>query len=200
MEGFLSFLENIILLVEDKEKKEKVEKLYNTLLSAIFVSVVQIDFKKEFEYYHPYILFEKQEVRYRFDNEKRSEIKELFEELEEILKDHNQDKTSELKSFIEGGLPSTSKRMPTIIPVYALVLTEHFLRENEKVQFKIMGRIGRSKADALMGSVKPTTYCLVGTLKEYACVPLGEDYPYKEILSGRFAKFPIEFIINLLGE
>ena len=78
MEGFLSFLENIILLVEDKEKREKVEKLYNTLLSAIFVIVVQIDFKKEFEYYHPYILFEKQELRYHFDNEKRGEIKELL--------------------------------------------------------------------------------------------------------------------------
>jgi hypothetical protein len=200
MEGFLSFLENIIHLAEDKEKKEKVEKLYNTLLSVIFVSVVQIDFKKEFEYYHPYILFEKQEVRYAFDNKKRWKIKELFEGLEEILKDHNQEKTDELKGFIESCLPSTSKRMPTIIPVYALVLTEHFLRENEKVEFKIMGRIGRGKADTLMGSVKPTTYCFVGTQKEYACVPLGEDYPYKEVLSGRFAKFPIEFIINLLGE
>jgi len=51
-----------------------------------------------------------------------------------------------------------------------------------------------------MGNVEPTTYCFVGTIKEYACVPLGEDYPYKEVLSGRFAKFPIEFIIKLLGE
>jgi len=200
MEGFLSFLENIIPFVEDKEKRDKVKSLYDTLLSAIFVSAVQIDFKKEFEYYHPYILFEKQQVRYHFDNEKRGKIKKLFEELEEILKDHNQDKTNELKSFIEGGLPSTLENMPTIIPVYAFVLTEHFLREKEQVNFKIRGRIGRGKADALMGNVKPTTYCFVGTLKEYACVPLGEDYPYKEVLSGRFAKFPIEFIIKLLGE
>jgi|GEM_PF-629820 len=200
IEGFLSFLENIIPFVEDEEKKDKVEKLYNTLLSAIFVNAVQIDFRKEFEYYHPYILFEKQEVRSTFGNEKRWKIKKLFEELEEVLKDHNQDKTDELKSFIEGGLPSTSKNMPTIIPVYALVLTEHFLREKEQVNFKIRGRIGRGEADALMGSVKPTTYCFVGTEKEYACVPLGEDYPYKEVLSGRFAKFPIEFIIKLLGE
>jgi hypothetical protein len=200
IEGFLSFLENIVPFVEDKERREKVENLYHTLLSALFVSVVQIDFKKEFEYYHPYILFEKQQVRYAFDNEKRWKIKKLFEGLEEILKDHNQEKTDELKGFIEGGLPYTSKIMPTIIPVYALVLTEHFLRENEKVEFKIMGRIGRGKADTLMGSVKPTTYCSVGTQKEYACVPLGEDYPYKEVLSGRFAKFTIEFIINLLGE
>jgi hypothetical protein len=58
------------------------------------------------------------------NNEKRGKIKKLFEELEEILKDHNQEKTDELKSFIKGGLPSTSKSMPTIIPVYALVLTE----------------------------------------------------------------------------
>ncbi|MFZ8860488.1 MAG: helicase, partial [Thermocrinis sp.] len=201
IEGFLSFLENIVPLVEDEEKREKVEKLYNTLLSAIFVSVVQIDFKREFEYYHPYILFEKQQVRYAFlDSEKRGKIKKLFEELEEILKDHNQEKTDELKGFIEGGLPYTSKIMPTIIPIYALVLTEHFLRENEKVEFKIMGRIGRGKADTLMGSVKPTTYCFVGTQKEYACVPLGEDYPYKEVLSGRFAKFPVDFIMNLLEE
>jgi Helicase conserved C-terminal domain. len=200
IEGFLSFLENIIPFVEDQEKKEKVEKLYNTLLSAIFVSVVQIDFKKEFEYYHPYILFEKQQVRYRFENKKRGKIKELFEELEEILKDHNQEKTGELKDFIESGLTYTSKTMPTIIPVYALVLTEHFLRENEKVEFKITGRIGRGKADTLMGSVKPITYCSGGTLKEYACVPLGEDYPYKEVLSGRFAKFPVDFIMKLLEE
>ena len=74
------------------------------------------------------------------------------------------------------------------------------MRENEKVEFKIMGRIGRGKADTLMGSVKPTTYCFVGDQKEYACVPLGEDYPYKEVLSGRFAKFPVDFIMNLLEE
>jgi hypothetical protein len=200
IEGFLRFLENIIPFVEDEEKREKVKNLYHTLLSAIFVNAVQIDFRKEFEYYHPYILFEKQEVRSAFGDEKRWKIKKLFEELEKILKDHNQDKTDELKSFIEGGLPSTSKGMPTIIPVYALVLTEHFLREKEQVNFKIRGRIGRGKADTLMGSVEPTTYCFVGTEKEYACVPLGEDYPYKEVLSGRFAKFPIEFIIKLLGE
>jgi len=201
IEGFLSFLENIVPLVEDEEKREKVEKLYNTLLSAIFVSVVQIDFKREFEYYHPYILFEKQQVRYAFlDSEKRGKIKKLFEELKEILKDHNQEKTDELKGFIESGPPSTSKTMPTIIPVYALVITEHFLREREKVEFKIKGRIGRGKVDTLMGSVKPVTRCFVGTLKEYACVPLGEDYPYKEVLSGRFAKFPVDFIMNLLEE
>jgi hypothetical protein len=198
IEGLLSFLDNIVPLVEDEKKREKVEKLYNTLLSAIFVSVVQIDFKKEFKYYHPYILFEEQQVRYAFDNEKRGKIKKLFEELEEILKDHNQEKTDELKRFIESGLPYTSKTMPTIIPVYALVLTKHFLREREKVEFKIKGRIGRGKVDTLMGSVKPVTRCFVGTLKEYACVPLGEDYPYKEVLSGRFAKFPVDFIMNLL--
>jgi hypothetical protein len=164
------------------------------------VNAVQIDFRREFEYYHPYILFEKQQVRYFFENEKRWKIKKLFEELEEILKDHNQDKTNELKSFIEGGLTSTLENMPTIIPVYALVLTEHFLKEKEQVNFKIRGRIGRGEAEALMGRVEPTTYCFVGTEKEYACVPLGEDYPYKEVLSGRFAKFPIEFIIKLLGE
>jgi hypothetical protein len=161
---------------------------------------VQIDFKKEFKYYHPYILFEEQQVRYAFDNEKRGKIKKLFEELEEILKDHNQEKTDELKRFLEGGLPYTSKTMPTIIPVYALVLTKHFLREREKVEFKIKGRIGRGKVDTLMGSVKPVTRCFVGTLKEYACVPLGEDYPYKEVLSGRFAKFPVDFIMNLLED
>jgi hypothetical protein len=93
-----------------------VENLYHTLLSALFVSAVQIDFRKDFEYYHPYILFERQDVRSAFDNEKRGKIKKLFEELEEILKDHNQEKTDEIKSFIEGGLPSTSKSMPTIIP------------------------------------------------------------------------------------
>jgi hypothetical protein len=200
IEGFLSFLENIVPFVEDKEKREEVENLYHTLLSALFVSAVQIDFKKDFEYYHPYILFERQEVRSAFDNEKRGKIKKLFEELEDVLKDHNQEKTDEIKSFIKGGLPYISKSMPTIIPVYALVLTEHFLREKEQVNFKIRGRIGRGKADTLMGNVEPTTYCFVGTPKEYACVPLGEDYPYKEVLSGRFAKFPIEFIIKLLGE
>jgi len=200
MEGFLSFLENIVPFVEDKEKREEVENLYHTLLSALFVSAVQIDFKKDFEYYHPYILFERQDVRSAFDNEKRGKIKKLFEELEKILKDHNQEKTDEIKSFIKGGLPYISKSIPTIIPVYALVLTEHFLKENEQVNFRIRGRIGRGKADTLMGNVEPTTYCFVGTPKEYACVPLGEDYPYKEVLSGRFAKFPIEFIIKLLGE
>jgi len=200
IEGFLSFLKNIVPFVENEEKREKVKKLSHTLLSAIFVSAVQIDFKKDFEYYHPYILFERQEVRSAFDNEKRWKIKKLFEELEETLKEENSEKTQELGNFIKNGLPYISKRMPTIIPVYALVLTEHFLRERERGQFKIRGRIGRGKADTLMGDVEPFTYCLVGTPKEYACVPLGEDYPYKEVLSGRFAKFPIEFIIKLLEE
>jgi hypothetical protein len=198
IEGFLSFLENIVPFVEDEEKREKVKELYHTLLSALYVNAVQIDFRKEFEYYHPYILFEKQEVRYAFENEKRGEIKKLFEELKEILRDHNQDKTDEFKNFIYSGLSSTLKRMPTIIPVYALVLTEHFLREKEQVNFRIKERIGRGNADTLMGNVEPITYWFVGTPKEYACVPLGEDYPYKEVLSGRFAKFPIEFIIKLL--
>jgi len=91
----------------------------------------------------------------------RHYLKKLFEELEEILRDRNQDKADELKNFINSGLPSTLKRMPTIIPVYALVLTEHFLREKEQVNFKIRGRIGRGEADALMGRVKPTTTVLL---------------------------------------
>ncbi len=197
LEGLLSFLENIVPLLENEEKQKKVKDLREALISAFSVKAVQINFDN-FEYYHPYILFENQEVRYSFDNRKRPKLLKLFKDLENTLNEQNQEKTEELKSLIYNQLPDVEKKMPTLIPVYALVITEHFLKDKEKCVFEIRGRIGRGKADALMGSVSPISFCFLGNEREYACVPLGEDYPYKEVLSGRFAKFPIEFIVKLL--
>ncbi len=197
-EELINFIENIHQLTDHKD----LERLCENLLKALSVYVVNIDFKNSHSYYHPYILFERQEVRSSFDDTLRGKIYALFKEVESILKEHNEEKTKLLKDFISNSLPLTSKEMPVLIPVYSYVLTKHFLKNGEKKKFCINKTVGRGGADSMMGNVKPFTICLNNENlgKEYACIPMTEDYPYKEVLSGRFAKFPIEFLRRLLNE
>ena len=194
----ISFVSNIYELTRKKELYE----LYNNLLKSIHVSAVNVDFKSAYRYYHPYILFERQEVRVVFDDRLRSEIYRLFKKVENTLKEHNQEKTMLLKGFIENSLSVTSKKMPVLIPVYSYVLTKHFLKEGEIVKFYVNKTVGRGGASSMLGEVSLSTRCSnsKNLEREYACILLEEEYPYKEVLSGRFAKFPIEFLRRLLDE
>ena len=197
-EGLISFVSNIYELT----REEKLYKLYDNLLKSLHVSAVKIDFENAYSYYHPYILFERQEVRVVFDDRLRGRIYHLFNSVENLLKEHNPEKAELLRGFISNFLSATSKKMPVLIPVYSYVLTKHILKKGERVKFHINKSVGRGGADSMMGDVKPCTYCINGENleEEYACIPLGEEYPYKEVLSGRFAKFPIEFLRRLLDE
>ncbi|WP_333784248.1 helicase [Thermocrinis sp.] len=196
IEETLSFIENIRRLT----KEENLQRLYELILKAMSVSAVKIDFKNSYSYYHPYILFERQEVRTYFEDRLRGNIYNLFKKVEGILKEHNEEKADLAKKRIMNFL-DTETKMPVLIPVYSYVLTKHILRKNEKLRFEISKTVGRGGADTVLGSTRPTTYCFKGENipDEYACIPLGEDYPYKEVLSGRFAKFPVEFIRRLLN-
>jgi len=194
IEETISFIENIHRLTKEGDLLE----LHRLLLKALSVSAVRIDFKI-YSYYHPYMLFERQAVRIYFDDRLRRKIYSLFKKVENILKEHNEEKTELAKKRITNFLDNETK-MPVLIPVYSYVLTRHFLRKGEKLKFGINKTVGRGGADAVLGNVRPSTYCFKGEKlpDEYACIPLGEDYPYKEVLSGRFAKFPVEFIRRLL--
>ncbi|WP_448588138.1 helicase-related protein, partial [Thermocrinis sp.] len=195
VESVVSFLENLYHLTKDKNLWDLVEHIYR----AICVSAVKINFESPFTYYHPYILFERQDVRFWFDEEKRRRIYGKFKSVEELLKEHNPDKTEGVEVFLKA-LPATNKAMPVLIPVYSYVLTKHFLKNGGKIKFSIGKSVGRGGAEVLMGGLRLSTFCISGTNleDEYACIPMGEDYPYKEVLSGRFAKFPVEFIVELL--
>ncbi len=196
LESVIGFLEGISQI----ENNDNLESLKRTLLSALSVSAVDIKLDGGFDYYHPYLLFENQKVRSAFDNKKRGKVKKLYEELKDMLKEHNEDRTKELGDIIENVLPGSQSYLPVLIPVYSLVLVRHFLKPGEKVVFALRGRVGRGGAEVLMGRINPTTICFRSDkeVNEYACILLTEDYPYKEVLSGRFVKFPVEFLKALL--
>lgn len=201
IEGCLSFLSDIWELEKDAELKKNIQNLIGVLTKALYVSVVDISFDKEMEYYHPYILFNNQRVRFGFDNESRGRAKSLFDKVKEKLKEHNPEKTEDIEEIINSFLPVQESTLPVLVPIYSIVLVKHFLRISELLEFTINKRIGRGRAETLLGSENPRTYCFNGEQdREYACIPLGEEYPYKEVLSGRFVKFPIEFIKYLLEE
>jgi len=228
-EEILSFVKNVY----DLTGEVKLFALYTVLIELLTVSIVNVNFKNNsYSYYHPYILFEKQQVnivsedslRQRIyellnsevakDNESEEENNENKEEddeneeknnerkktIKDLLREHNKEKAMLLENFVHNFVPKTSKNMPVLIPVYSYVLTKHFLRSEEKVCFYVNRTIGRGGANSMMGIENPKTRCYKGNISEteYACIPLGESYPYKEVLSGRFVKFPIEFLSILL--
>lgn len=195
VEAALSFLENVRELGSNK----KIYELYGTLLGSISASAVDVDTKSYEAHFHPYLLF-RTKLRVSFDGNGRWRAKNLFKEVEKILKEHNEDRTVELERIIEEANRHSEDSIPLLIPVYVLVLLKHFMKPENRVDFKVRGRIGRGGADVLMGDVALITKCYLGQSgeKEYACIPLTEDYPYTEVLSGRFVKFPIEFIKDLL--
>jgi hypothetical protein len=201
LESLLGFLENVALLEKDQKVRKKIRVLLRKLVNATYVYVVNIDLNNQPSYYHPYLLFEKQPVRIGFSNEQRESIQRLFKGVKNFLERHNPEKAELLGSIINTALPMALKSMPTLVPVYSWVLTRHFLGERDKVTFEIDKRMGRGGVRPILGTHRPLTHCARTTAEtEYACIPLGEDYPYKEVLSGKFAKYPIEFVKRLMEE
>jgi hypothetical protein len=201
LESLLGFLENVALLEKDQKVRKKIRVLLRKLVNATYVYVVNIGLNNQPSYYHPYLLFEKQPVRIGFSNEQRESIQRLFKGIKSFLEGHNPEKAELLGNIINTALPMTLKSMPTLVPVYSWVLTRHFLGERDKVTFEIDKRMGRGGVRPILGTHRPLTHCARTTAEtEYACIPLGEDYPYKEVLSGKFAKYPIEFVKRLMEE
>lgn len=196
LETLLNFLDG---LRQIENKNQDLYLLQKTLIKALSASIVNFDLKSYKDYFHPYILSEEY-LRYSFNNKQRSYAKNLLDKLKPILEEHNEEKFKELEEIIKSFLPRSQEKIPVLLPTYGVVLVKHFLKPEEKIEFKIKGRIGRGGAEVLMGSIEPTTKCYVSKTgeNEYACITLTEDYPYKEILSGRFVKFPVEFIKGLL--
>ncbi len=200
----LSDIENVISFIDgirEIENNHELGKLGEILLSALSASVVNLKLDSYESYFHPYLLF-RQPLRSSFDNSKRRQLKDLFDSLKERLKEHNEDRTKELEDLINNLLPAQQDEVPVLVPIYSIVLVRHFLRPGEKLEFRVRKNIGRGDADVLMGTIQPQTkcYCAIreNDYNEYACITLTEDYPYTEVLSGRFVKFPIEFIKGLL--
>ncbi len=199
LQGCLSFLKDIHELEHDDELKKDVRLLIKELTKSLYVSVVGINFKNAIEYYHPYLLFNSQRVRFGFDNINRGRTIALFKKIKPVLEKHNKEKAAKIEGILNNLLPMQEDTLPVLIPVYSLLLVRHFLKVNSKLEFLISKSVGRGRAETLLGSEKPRTYCFNGgDEKEYACIPLEGEYPYREVLSGRFVKFPVEFIKYLL--
>ncbi len=204
MESVKTFLEDVYLMEHkrDPEKAKKVLDFLEVLSSAVYFSTNDVpkDFdSSKHKYYHPYLVIEGR-VRVRFDNEKRSVLMAKLKELEETLKKHNEEKGEEVKEFVKNTDSLREYDVTFLLPVYSIVFVKHVLKEGEDnhLSFRISKRVGRGGAVVLGGGLNIRTRCLVGSTREYAVIPLGEDYPYLEVLSGRFAKFPIEFLQRLM--
>lgn len=203
LESIITFLEDVYLM-EQKRKNQKaiiIKSIKEELIRAITLSA-RAKKDEERPYYHPYLLIKDGEITLTFDNEKRNKIKSLLDEMvETLLSEHNEEKFRKLKEFIDETPSVQLYKMDYLIPVYSFIFTEKVLEESKFMRFKIRKRVGRGGADTLGGAIKFFTRCFKpkdNTSPEYAMVPLGENYPYLEVLSGRFAKFPIEFITKLV--
>ncbi len=199
----ISMYENASAFVEDiyhMEKGDDIRSFIRLLGSTAYTytTLKRLEDLRNFDYYHPYILLEDHEIYLETDNEKRNRLKKLFEKIEPVLGEHNKERTQDVKDFLDKVSPTEENKAPLLIPVYSIVFVKNWLRENGKLEFRISNRVGRGHAEVLGGDLGPKTLCYLGSPIEYACIPLGENYPYKEVLSGRFAKFPVKFIKSLL--
>lgn len=202
LEAVVTFLEDVYVMEKEEKVKKKLLRLRDTILSA--VDIYTEDIPRDFSgvtYYHPYVLLERAKLRLTFDNEKRREASILYEELKEVLKGHNEELSEDVINFINSVAPLEGYEVPLLLPVYSLVFTRQVLCKNDSlIRFKVGGRVGRGGARVMGGRLEFWTRCFNDEVskKEYACIPLGEDYPYREVLSGRFARFPVEFLKELL--
>lgn len=204
LESVMNFLDDVYLmeLARNKNKALKIKQIQEILDESIILST-RSKGKDRKLYYHPYVLIQDGELYLSFENEKREKIEHLLKDVWDILESHNKERAEELKRFLTDINPREQYNISYLMPIYSIVFTDNVLKENEFMRFRLRKRVGRGGASVLGGNLKFLTRCFVpkgGSPKEYAIVPLGEDYPYVEVLSGRFAKFPIEFIIKLLEE
>lgn len=198
LEQVFTYLTDIsIMELKNAKYSQKIQELASIIESAIhiYTSDIRKDTSR-IEYYHPYILIRNARVFMDFDNEKRKLAEELCEELKPVFDRHNRRIYEEILYFIKTVKPTERYTVPLLVPVYSLVFTEQALcRQDSTIKFTLGRRIGRGGADVLGGVMKLRTRCVNdGKSKEYSCIPLGEDYPYIEVLSGRFVYLPIEFI------
>lgn len=206
LEDTIKFLEDVYMMEsENHEIAKYIQLLSKEILSGIFVYTndvpKQID-DMNIEYYHPYILI-RGRLNIGFENANRQRAKFYLSKVKHKLMEHNEDRANKIEEFLNTIAPREVYETTFLIPVYSWVFTEHILgnQADEYLKFNISSRVGRGGAVVLGGSLDITTSCKnINRQKEYAVIPLGEDYPYKEVLSGRFAKFPIEFIHKLLME
>lgn len=204
LESIKTFLEDVYLM-ESKANPEKAKMILyflQLLSSAVYLSTNHIpkDFNNtKYEYFHPYLVIYGK-VNVGFDNEKREILLRILNKLEETLKKHDEEKAEKVKDFVENTDSIREYDTTFLLPVYSLVFVNHALEENGVFNFRVSKRVGRGGAVVLGGGLDLITRCLFSqtSSKEYAVIPLGEDYPYIEVLSGRFAKFPVEFLHKLL--
>ena len=204
LENIIKFLEDVYMMEsKDQEVSKYIRLLAKEILSGMFMYTNDVPRKLEnVEYYHPYILI-RGRLHMGFDNEKRKKAKFYLEKVKSKLMEHNEERTREIEEFLNVIAPKEVYETIFLIPVYSWVFTQYVLGEpkDEYLRFNISSRVGRGGAVVLGASMDITTSCKnIQGQKEYAVIPLGEDYPYREVLSGRFAKFPIEFIYKLLVE
>lgn len=206
-ESVVNFLEDIFMMESKNGRDEAkiIHKIIEELYSAtcVYTEDIPKDLKtlENLNYYHPYILLERAKLYISVDNEKRKEIKKMLEKVERLIKSHNKERYEELIDFLNNVSSIEVQRVPILLPVYSLAMVQNMLLEGQRVRFRLSSRVGRGGARALGAGAKIYTECYVGrSAKRYACIPLGEDYPYKEVLSGRFAKFPIEFVRALMED
>ncbi len=204
LENIIKFLEDVYMMEsKNQEVSTYIYLLVKEILSGMFMYTNDVPKNLEkVEYYHPYILI-RGKLHMGFDNQRRKSAKDYLEKVKAKLMEHNEDKTREIEEFLNVIAPKEVYETIFLIPVYSWVFTKYVLGEqgDEYLRFNISGRVGRGGAVVLGANMEITTSCknIIGR-KEYAVIPLGEDYPYREVLSGRFAKFPIEFIYKLLVE
>ncbi|MEM1551042.1 MAG: helicase C-terminal domain-containing protein [Candidatus Bathyarchaeia archaeon] len=194
LEELLTFLDDVFL---SEPEEEKLRKFIRLLYSSISLSTSDLDLDRAI-YYHPYLLMEGN-LKVSFDGRRWKRLVELFEEIKGVLLRYNSEKALEVEEFVKKGmLPVQISRTTFLLPIYSFVFTQFLLKEGQQVVFSLKKRVGRGKASVLGGNIGIKTRCFAGSCPEYAIIPLGEDYPYREVLSGRFARFPIEFVRGLL--
>ncbi|MFN3471279.1 MAG: helicase, partial [Aquificaceae bacterium] len=196
--------EEVVSFLEDVHYMERGEDLYKFLKELTKWGYISTDLPrnlentKDFKYYHPYILYEEKALHSHFDNDIRKKLEPYLNKLKSELEEHNPEKAKKVEDFVKKTVPTVQNISPLLLPIYSFVFVKNYLKKDQKLSFRISKRVGRGHADVLGGGLEPKTLCAAKEREEYACIPLGEDYPYKEVLSGRFAKFPVKFIKSLL--
>ncbi|MEM4067168.1 MAG: helicase C-terminal domain-containing protein [Candidatus Micrarchaeaceae archaeon] len=204
LENIIKFLDDVYMM--ESNNQEVVKYIYflkKEILSGVFVYTNDVPkYLQGLEYYHPYIL-KRGKLYIGFENENRKNAKFYLEKIKDKLMEHNEDRAREIEEFLNTIAPKEGYETIFLIPIYSWVFTNYVLGKqgDDHLKFKLSGRVGRGGAVVLGASIDITTSCknIMGQ-KEYAVIPLGEEYPYREVLSGRFAKFPIEFVHKLFME
>ncbi|MCS6790086.1 MAG: hypothetical protein NZ580_03810 [Bacteroidia bacterium] len=208
LEGNISFLEDV-LLIENKNTDstpiiERLKYIIETLQQFSFYSESLTTEKiEEGEYYHPYLLFTHMPMRISRPELKIELLSNNLKEVEGRLREHSTERTRRLKEFISNPPHSLEKAdAAVLIPTYTYVWTRYFLRREGTVLCKVRPSVGRGGAEVLGGDaglqVRAKNSISSASSREYPFIPLQENFPYTQVLSGRFPRFPIELVLAIL--